>query len=167
VIERLARFAGRNGSAFCLSCEDEHKAQQKDDPKSGVPQKSLRMPSTDDANSRSLLVKPDRQTFQSGNPYGLRSGVIGPDCNETGAIRNDDAQWQGDRDKKHPFHISAERPRSLSPSCLWHQSLLRRRNARIAEGIGIRSIGSLGILLLCRKQHIISSCAILKCDFGS
>jgi len=34
-----------------------------------------------------------------------------------------------------------ERPRSPIPTCFWHQSLLRRRRARSAEGMGIRCIG--------------------------
>ena len=46
-----------------------------------------------------------------------------------------------------------ERPRSGIPACFWHPSLLRRRHARSAEGMGIRCIGSLAfsVSFLCIK----------------
>jgi hypothetical protein len=48
------------------------------------------------------------------------------------------------------------RPRSLAPTCFWHQSLLRRRRAKSAEGIGIRSIGSLNYILCLASSNALA-----------
>ena len=52
-------------------------------------------------------------------------------------------------------YFSAERPRSLAPTCFWRQSLLRRRRAKSAEGMGVKCIGLFGLLLFSRTPHLM------------
>jgi hypothetical protein len=53
------------------------------------------------------------------------------------------------------MYFSAERRQSPATACFWHQSLLRRRRAKSAEGMGVKCIGLLAILFF-RHRFVIS-----------
>jgi len=54
------------------------------------------------------------------------------------------------------------RPRSLAPTCFWHQSLLRRRRAKSAEGMGVKCIGPFGHFCLLHFKVIIISLGFMR-----